>query len=224
MTVGINRATIEGFVKYAHDHNLDPVKLAWIQGRMAIATQDNVRAGMDSVLKNYKGGVSKSAFAKVMHPESLAQIVEDVVNESPCWAAEEMRQSIPEHQRLTEMFKSASSQASLPMDDSAMSRFARLPLSDKLVLLGQVGAGVGAAQNAFMPVEEDMPRSKPNRAVRGAIRGTGTALGGAGGAILANLLADSLVPGNKGQSHPLASLLGAGLGGLAGYKATSSVL
>lgn len=229
MNVAYNSNFITGFIKAAVANGQDPVRTAYTHGRLAILNHPEIRKGFDAVLK--QATLSKRTAAFLMQPEKLAGLVDHVINEGHNLLSEELRCHLPEHQELTELFKSAAARAaagkpSAPMGENFISRFERLPLSDKLTLLGTIGGAVGGGHGVLSPSREDRAygRGPFSRMMRGAIKGVSTA-GGAGlGASLANEFAEKLTPTGPNSLHPLAILLGGGAGALAGKTLGETIL
>ncbi len=223
MRIAFSKSFLNGLIKQAKVQQQDPVKLAYIHGRCEILNSPNIRAGFDKALASYQGVVKKATFAVALRPEVLATAVEQVVQEGCGPISEQMRERLPDHIELTEMYKEAAAQAGRPAPDDFLSRFQRMKLSDKLALLSSIGGATGAAAGTFFPSQADdaYGRGPFSRAVRGGARGFGATAGGALGLLAGNELGNRIDP--TGKPHPLAALAGAGIGGLAGHQLASSV-
>lgn len=226
MNVALDQNFLVGMIKEAEARGLNPETVAYIHGRVSILMQPHVKAGFDKYLANCRLPVKKATLAFAMRPSVLAAAVEHTINESGNPLCDEMRKWLPEHQELTEMYKEAASRGPAPEPDF-LTRFERMKLSDKLALLAGTGAAAGGAHSLLRPsaMDEAYERGPFTRTARGAITGAGTAAGAGLGAVTGNYLADRLGdPSGAGKPHPLAMLLGAGLGGMAGHQLSSSVL
>lgn len=223
MRIAFSKSFLNGMIKAAKTVGKDPVKLAYIHGRMEILNSPHIRTGFDKALAGYKGATKKATFAVALRPEVLATAVEQVVQEGCGPISEQMRSNLPEHVELTQMYKEAAAQAGRPAPDDFLSRFARMKLSDKLALLSSLGGAGGAAAGALFPSRADdaYGRGPFSRAVRGGAKGFGTTAGGLLGVMAGNEVANRVDP--TGRPHPLAMLAGAGLGGLAGNQLADSV-
>ena len=223
MNLVLDQNFLNGMIKSAVEKGCDPEKLAYIHGRLSILLEPNTRRGFDRALANYAGTVKKSSLAIAMQPSILAEAVERVIQEGCNPICDEMRSYLPQHQELAETYKAAAARAGKPAQPEFLTRFERMKLSDKLALLSGVGAGVGGLAGVAhaSPMDEAYERGPLSRGFRGAVHGAGTATGAGLGAMVGQRVGEGL---NPGQQHPLAMLLGAGVGGLAGHQLSSSVL
>jgi len=222
MNIVLDQNFLIGMIKEAVARGLDPEIVARVHGRVSILMQPHVKAGFDRHLANCELPVKKATLAMTMRPSVLAAAVEHTINESGNPLCDEMRKWLPEHQELTEKVA-----ADRTATSDFLSRFERLKLSDKIALLGGTGAAIGGAHSLLRPsaMDEAHERGPITRLSRGAISGYTTAAGAGLGAVTGNYLADRFGDlSGAGKPHPLAMLLGAGLGGMAGHQLASSIL
>jgi len=227
MNVSLDMNFLTGMIKEAVAQGLDPETVAYVHGRVSILMQPHVKAGFDRYLQNCNLPVKKATLAMAMRPSVLAAAVEHTINESGNPLCDEMRKWIPEHQELTEIYKEAANQGPVAPPPDFLTRFERMKLSDKIALLAGTGAAAGGAYSMLKPspMDEAYERGPFTRTSRGAIQGASTSAGAGLGAVTGNFLADRLGnPSAAGKPHPLAMLLGAGMGGMAGHQLSNSVL
>lgn len=223
MRIAFSKSFLNGMIKAAKAKGQDPVKLAYIHGRVEILNSPHIRVGFDKALASYRGHTKKATFAVALRPEVLATAVEQVVQEGCGPISEQMRANLPDHVELTQMYKEAAAQRGQPAPEDFLSRFQRMKLSDKLALLSSMGGAAGATAGTLFPSESDYSHGRGpfSRAIRGGAGGFGATAGGLLGLLAGNEVADRVDP--TGRPHPLAMLAGAGLGGLAGHQLVRSV-
>lgn len=227
--------SVVGFVKQCMAKGLsrsETENLFRLYANNAVFTNPEIRKGAATVLDNYDGPLTKAAFAKVMRPSVLADIVEHTINEGKSAGAYAMRLQHPLHQHLTEEFnacreetrKSASFLQNIdsPSTRHAYNNFASLPLSQKLALMAGIGGTAGGIAGAFGHSESNQFGHDGPDVVRGALRGATLGAGALAGGVIGEgigTLGNTRHPFmGKPQDHRLAQLAGAGAGAWATNK------
>lgn len=226
----INAGFLEGFVKTCMAKGLDADQTTELFQQHALSQLQSlkpVRESMERVLNAYDGPLTKRAFAQVMQPEPLSKVMLYTIHEGQSLGAQELRRMLPEHQELTEEFKKRAAYAEsfqTPGVSETVSRFERLPLSDKIVLLSSMGGVAGGAENVINPHDADEARGRPalKRGLRGAAKGALIGGGAAlGSSIGGNLMKDFQA---SDRNRLVGQLLGGGGGAFLGGRLANNIL